>query len=726
MCRIDAEFGNLHLDEKSDPLERFIQALDENAIREPIRALLTKHFAADWPHIFRSVDQLEETLARARGEASPQDQAAALLSSRSLADRLDQSLFFISNQSVNNAQNSKVLNFAKELAQTLFQSSPYTLYKAFKAANSIYHVRYERFIQALYGNDYCFNPAVFDDPLLVAEGQQAREWELWSCFTTPPQSELEGQAEVALILSLEATALISVAATQRHAGPPTAAAHQWLQRARFLEAWVKSDAAAGRLRNPYEGVFQKICPEFDSLRSELEALRSSNSDVKALCESATNWLNDLERQLKETLAIHMDLTNADEGQLADWVSQLDGCVREHTYQNPDPQAWDAAEEKAVISILSQLTPEKTEAWIQVSARSAVTATLQCRQNSFPPISDLSSRKWWALDYSAIWKAKLEAEIHALGVKDALAVLSCRLVRLPSEAVSREFYPWWDSLLEKLIHDPEFPLALTPRWTVAAIGRVSDEVVMPYIDKSLGLLRSRLSNVAEPDLNNQLDALLSWLSHLDPRKALRHRLMLMRSSCLPFADESLSRFSSLNSDKAVSWYSPLSEIARNFHAKKINGTPYVDRQECEKAELESYQSFALDLIDFCLSRLRLRKGEKKPEDERYDDSQVTEQSAIWRQGYLKALLEIGLDPNGKAHKTVFFTRQFDPDESVRDVAKEAYRAVRRETKSKKSVQDYKRGLIAAEWWLLMSQRRALDLPIDPERALKTRRNMMRSS
>lgn len=68
MCRIDAEFGNLHLDEKSDPLERFIQALDENAIREPIRALLTKHFAADWPHIFRSVDQLEETLARARGK----------------------------------------------------------------------------------------------------------------------------------------------------------------------------------------------------------------------------------------------------------------------------------------------------------------------------------------------------------------------------------------------------------------------------------------------------------------------------------------------------------------------------------------------------------------------------------------------------------------------------------------------------------------------------------
>lgn len=722
MCRIDAEFGNLQLDEKSDPTERFIQALDEHEIREPTRALLTKHFAANWRYIFSSADQLEEALARARGQASSEDQAAALLSSRSLADRLSWSLFSAANQVGSREPNSEVLTFAKELAQTLFQESPYTLFKSLKAANSIYPVRYEWFMQALYGNDYCFQRAVFDDPQLIAEGEQERERVLWSCFPALPQNGREGQTELASIFSPEATTLISVASLQQ---PPTPAAHQWLQRLRFLEVWVESDAAAGRLRSPYEGVFKKLYTEWGALRSGLEAPRSGDSDVKALCDSAIYWLNDLELQLKETLAVHMDLSNADESQVTDWASQLDKCVQVRTYQNPDPQTWDAAEEKAFSSILSRLTPEKTEAWIQDSVHSDVTATLQRRRDSFSTLSDQSSRKWWASDYSAIWKAKLEAEIQALGVRDALAVLSCSFFRLPSEAVSRELHPWWNSLLEKLIHDPEFPLALTPRWTVAAIGRLSDEVVMPYIDKSLGLLRSRLSNAAEPDLNNQLNALLSGLSHLDPRKALRHRLMLMRSSYLPFADESLSRFSSLHSDKAVSWYSPLSELARSFHANKLNRTPYVDRQECEAAELEIYQSFALDLIDFCLSRLRLRKGEKKPEDERYADSQVTEQSAIWRQGYLKALLEVGLDPNGKAHKTLFFTRQFDPDESVRDVAKEAYRAVRRETNSRKNVQDFKRGLIAAEWWLLMSQRRALDLPIDPEGALKTRRNMMRN-
>ncbi|WP_404394579.1 hypothetical protein LG309_12765 [Stutzerimonas chloritidismutans] len=720
MCRIDAEFGKYDLDEKADPSERFIQALDEYEVVGQLRSLLTNHFATTWQHVFSSANRLEEALDLARSQATTEGQAAAVISSGPLAERLRAQLLFVLIHKDVTGRTLETLDFAKDVAQTVFPHSPYKLFKKLKPDS-----QYGWFITALYGNEYFLHSAVFDDPALIAEGEWERVRVLWSCLPAWSHDEQQIPTELASIFSPDAKALISVASTQRHAGPPTPAAHQWLQRVRFLEAWVKSDAAAGRLRNPHESVFQKLYIEGESLRSDLEALRSGDSDEKDLYNSATNWLINLELQLKETLAVHMDLSNADESQVTDWASQLDKCVQVRTYQNPDPQAWDAAEEKAVSSILSRLTPEKTEAWIQGSVHSDVTATLQRRLDSFPTLSDQSSRKWWASDYSAIWKAKLEAEIHALGVKDALAVLSCRLFRLPSEAVSRELHPWWDSLLEKLIHDPEFPLALTPQWTVHAIGRLSDEVVLPYIDKSLGLLRSRLSNAAEPDLNNQLNALLSRLSHLDPRKALRHRLMLMRSSYVPFADESLSRFSPLHSDKAVSWYSPLSELARNFHAKKVNGTPYVDRQECEAAELEIYRSFALDLIDFCLSRLRLRKGEKKPEDERYADSQVTEQSAIWRQGYLKALLEVGLDPNGKAHKTLFFTRQFDPDESVRDVAKEAYRAVRRETNSRKSVQDFKRGLIAAEWWLLMSQRRALDLPIDPEGALKTRRNMMRN-
>lgn len=720
MCRIDAEFGKYDLDEKADPSERFIQALDEYEVVGQLRSLLTNHFATIWQHVFSSANRLEEALDLARSQATTEGQAAAVISSGPLAERLRAQLLFVLIHKDVTGSTLETLDFAKDVAQTVFPHSPYKLFKKLKPDS-----QYGWFITALYGNEYFLHSAVFDDPALIAEGEWERGRVLWSCLPAWSHNEQQILTELASISSPDAKALISVASTQRHAGPPTPAANKWLQRVRFLEAWVKSDAAAGRLRNPHEGVFQKLATEWGSLRSDLEALGSGDSDVKALCSSATNWLNDLELLLKETLAIHMELADADEGQLADWASQLDQCVLQRIVQHPSKE-WDAAEQQYLGRILSLLTSDKAEAWVQQSVDSDVTATLQkSRTDSFSTLSVQSSRKWWASEYAATWQTKFEDRIRGLDAPDALTVLSCRLNGLPSGSVCRELNSWWTSLTEKLIHDPEFPLALTPRWTVAAIDRLSDEVVLPYIDKSLGLLRSRLSNAAEPDLNNQLDALLRRLSHLDPWKALRHRLMLMRSSYVPFADESLSRFSSLHSDKAVSWYSSLSEQARNFYAIKLNGTPYVDRQECEAAELEIYQSFALDLIDFCLSRLRLRKGEKKPEDERYADSQVTEQSAIWRQGYLKALLEVGLDPNGKAHKTLFFTRQFDPDESVRDVAKEAYRAVRRETNSRKSVQDFKRGLIAAEWWLLMTQRRALDLPIDPEGALKTRRNMMRN-
>ena len=38
MCRIDAEFGKYDLDEKADPSERFIQALDEYEVVGQLRS----------------------------------------------------------------------------------------------------------------------------------------------------------------------------------------------------------------------------------------------------------------------------------------------------------------------------------------------------------------------------------------------------------------------------------------------------------------------------------------------------------------------------------------------------------------------------------------------------------------------------------------------------------------------------------------------------------------
>ena len=78
---------------------------------------------------------------------------------------------------------------------------------------------------------------------------------------------------------------------------------------------------------------------------------------------------------------------------------------------------------------------------------------------------------------------------------------------------------------------------------------------------------------------------------------------------------------------------------------------------------------------------------------------------------KALAELGLDLNGQVHKTVNFTKKSDPNEDVRAIASECYKAVRRHAKKDSSVQDIKRSIIAAEWWLLMCQRTELGHEID---------------
>ncbi|MBE5130042.1 hypothetical protein HJ041_09885, partial [Vibrio parahaemolyticus] len=140
--------------------------------------------------------------------------------------------------------------------------------------------------------------------------------------------------------------------------------------------------------------------------------------------------------------------------------------------------------------------------------------------------------------------------------------------------------------------------------------------------------------------------------------------------------------------------------------------------------QPYIACTHELAEFCLSRLRLRKGEKA-RDKQYAVEQIVEQSSVWRQGYLKALTELGVDLNGKVHKAVYFIKQSDPDPDVRAIASECYKAVRRNTKKNSTIADLKRGIIAAEWWLLICQRQNLGMTINHEDALKTRRNLMRN-
>lgn len=736
MCRIDAPYGNRSLDEKSDPNERFIQALDERGIDGHFRALLVKHFRENWWRVFGRVSALEDALDSVQQEISDAEKGRSFLCFTPLAGELNIELLErhpLVPQRIGVAdRDSAVYGFAQDVGQTYFSDSPYALYGALKNSGSTVTLppSFDCFVTTLYGEDFCFSRSLFDDPALVAEEESTRNEMLWGFFNTMSQHDDGNQNDLAGMYGLQIKNLFSLASLESHAGPPTFGSHKFMQGIRFLKAWVASDAAAGRLASTDEGVFRKLVSEWSSFDSTIRSLDSSGSAPLNVSD-ATAWLDKTRIKLWETLCLHMNLTSADDHQVEQWASLLNLCFTSLSVRYPEIltqsiEERDTTENDYLELICSELTDDQLEAWIHWSIRKDIGSAPHQSERTLlgGEFYGNESRKWWASEYSAIWKAKLEEELSSLTIEAKLTVLSGVLRRLPDETSAREYRAWWDGLFEKLIQDPDFPAALTPEWSIAAADRLDDEIVIPYIDKSLGLLRRELSDCAQPYQHKQLEELLNKLFFLEPSKALRHLLMLMRSSNIPLSDESVSRFNPVNSEKATGWHRPLKEVARDRFAKSINLRPSVSQEEYKQTELECYESFALELAEFSLSRLRLRKGEKA-KDGKYDASQVTEKSPIWRQGYLKALLELGLDPNGKAHKTVYFTTQFDPDESVRAVAKECYRAVRREAKKNRSIQDFKRGLIAAEWWLLMSQRLELNFDVNHEEALKTRRNLLRN-
>jgi hypothetical protein len=66
MCRIDGPFGSHSLEEKSDPIERFLQALDECCAEGDFRRLLEKHFSSSWLGELGAIEKIEEALKSAR------------------------------------------------------------------------------------------------------------------------------------------------------------------------------------------------------------------------------------------------------------------------------------------------------------------------------------------------------------------------------------------------------------------------------------------------------------------------------------------------------------------------------------------------------------------------------------------------------------------------------------------------------------------------------------
>lgn len=729
MCRIDAPFGNITFDEKNDPKERFIQALDEFDIQGNFRTLMIKHFSDTWENVFGDVLVLEDALAETQSHTSESAKCISILLAhqKTIVNSISSYYGYYPLP----LDDEPIIAFLKDVADIYYHNALFGLFKdGMDKCGS-----YIMFSSWLYGKDYCLTKTFFDDTSLCSLSDSDRAFVLWSFF-----DEISHRLQ-SLDSNYLYNAMTSITTSNIVQGPQSEAVTNTsaniIRGLDFIRAWITYDSQAGRFNYKWSDFLYTYNKSFSNLDYSISLELIDSDEPQNL---NYEWLENTKLKLQELLYINTNLDKVPSEEHEQWARDLDAYYRSFTYQkferhynhcNSNIIDLYRRKDNAHHEFCLKLKPLQISAWIKFSIKEDFQRLLESKPSQFRGELKNSVDLWGYGKYFTLWKKVFLAALEELDYQSKLLILSCSIPF--NSRRSEDLYPecaaWWNELFTDLVDAKGFPKALIPDWAVVAMDRLEREKMVLHIDKSIGIIRGEIVKEENKEhletYHQKLDRLLSFLDRSAPDKALRHRLLLMRSSIEPFSDESLSKFDySFKRGRHYKWYDSLKQLAADHCTKKINENRSLTIAKHEQVQKDFYLQFSQQLAEFFLSRLRLRRGEKVKGD-KYETSQVTEQSSVWRQGYLKALSELGLDLNGQVHKTVNFTKKSDPNEDVRAIASECYKAVRRHAKKDSSVQDIKRSIIAAEWWLLMCQRTELGHEIDSEKAVRTRRNLMRN-
>lgn len=141
----------------------------------------------------------------------------------------------------------------------------------------------------------------------------------------------------------------------------------------------------------------------------------------------------------------------------------------------------------------------------------------------------------------------------------------------------------------------------------------------------------------------------------------------------------------------------------------------------RAELDRdprLQDLREEFAKFCLGRLKTKKNDTNSNCEEFVESRP-----IWRQCYVQALTVLRVNPGGRAHRTLFWLSNNDPDEECRKLAKRAHRQIRHIDRKKSNLErgaSPRRPLFEAFWWLRQAHLLTLGKEIDEAGAMRTRR------
>ena len=729
MCGLDNLFHSTSLHEETGTAERLIQALDERGATGVFRQLIEKQFLESWPNELGPIEKIEDALNRAREFASLPDKISAFV--QSIAGNTPDGWL---HQNFNlkpvgpirqllqhhEKRFSGRIAFSRKVATQVFSETPYGFYQCFKPEHSSF-VGFLLFYAPAYYDKPCHLTSLLFNDQQQFEGEGAARNEiLWSIFEYMAQGS-----------NTFSYSLMELFRCDSLANVPTLEIHLFAEAFDYLCAWLEADAQS-RDYSYSSGIFAQIEGFVWERESEILSLTEnriggelSPDDWEAFKAWAKKWLDEKRHALKKAWCCNVNLEGLSDEEFKVWALRSYECYL--------PLCIDLSEER-VARLLAWGIEEDLKKWLD-------------SKNDRLLDSSMRSGVWYVSVYREAWRSQFIESLNTLPVAERLSVCelriwgdirvsSCRLpqyVTLPDGFSKEDEYgiyyefhvdeadcAWWNSLLRSLPGADDFPKELLPSWTLTALSRFGySEALASFADKSLGNIRGSLG-AGEVELTaDDIGRLINILERFCPEKAIRHRLMLLRNSLQPYATENL------DNDRSSLCPCSMSEILNGMAHSYIAETRErsLSVEEWKNEEQQFLSSVRGWVAQFCLSRLKLRKGEKAGKDG-YKPEQVVESSAVWRKAYVKALEELGVDLQGKVHKTINFTRKSDPAEDVREVAKTCYKAVRREHNKSEVSDDIRRGLAAAYWWLLLAQRHSLGLPINEEEAVKTRRRLLR--
>jgi hypothetical protein len=195
------------------------------------------------------------------------------------------------------------------------------------------------------------------------------------------------------------------------------------------------------------------------------------------------------------------------------------------------------------------------------------------------------------------------------------------------------------------------------------------------------------------------------------EAWKPLLLAFRALSAPALSPELSFF-----EKAPHPWSIIpSSIVMLFHHR---ARKEQDRDPTLKALRSEFGQFCLD----SLKTVKHRKPKEGPVGHHGEAAQLREPSADWRYGYIRALLELRINPEGDGHHVLRWVADNDPDEEVKEAASKAYNEVRRGDRL--GDMSPRRAILQAFWWLEQAHMLALGQDVDGPGAQRTREWMVR--